>query len=62
MASIRRYKITHTRPVYPLPIMGDVDFQEKVQKQQQQATTLSVHIWYTGSGHGAAAQKPEDTR
>ena len=20
---------------------------------------LSVHIWYTGSGHGTATQKPE---
>ena len=61
MASIHRYKITHIRPVYPLPIMGDVDFQRKGQKHQEQTTTLSVHIWYTGDGHGAATRKPEDT-
>ena len=32
----------------------------KEQEQQEQATTLLGHTWFTGSGHGAAAWKSED--
>ena len=41
--------------------MGHVNFQKgKRQKQQEQATTIPGHTWFTGSDHGTTAQKPED--
>ena len=43
--------------------MGHVSFQKgKEQKQQEQATTLLEHSWFTGSDHGACttAQTLED--
>ena len=63
-AHMRTHKYTNTHiscPVFSLPGMRHVAFLEgKKQKQQEQANTLLGHIWFTGSGHGAAAWKSEE--